>query len=312
MLSDGSFEGAHGVDAAARMLVEVLDGRTYDSVAQDFGVTRTTVEQRVKLFAVRLAREVGIEGLSADSANFVGRLRSHRAAVRDALLRFDPRSSASVERPRALPAEEIVRAANRIRGRSPQPRRDVALFYLLFVTGARPLEIARLEVRDYLNADGTVRLQSEVRAEVSVCRRARPLYFSSSRLGEVMETYLDERRVLGHGCGAEVDRYRGLEPDSGLFLSWDGSPLVIKRYGPDERRVLCREILQAYRKIFRWADLDGLSPMAARHTLVARLYDRGADEDHIGEVLGIGDRGRVREMFPRCRPRLTQLMVELI
>ena len=39
-------------------------GRTYESVAADFGITRTAVERRVKVVAMRLCREVGIEGMN--------------------------------------------------------------------------------------------------------------------------------------------------------------------------------------------------------------------------------------------------------
>jgi hypothetical protein len=42
--------------------------------------------------------------------------------------------------------------------------------------------------------------------------------------------------------------------------------------------------------------------LSVRRTFVARLYDRGADEDQVGAVLGIGERRAVREQFPRARP----------
>ena len=38
------------------MLRAVVQGRTYDSVAADFGVTRTAVERRVKSVAVQLTQ----------------------------------------------------------------------------------------------------------------------------------------------------------------------------------------------------------------------------------------------------------------
>jgi hypothetical protein len=52
-----------------------------------------------------------------------------------------------------------------VRLRSENANRDVALIYVLFCTGAKPIEIARLEVRDYLNSDGSIRERSEMRPE---------------------------------------------------------------------------------------------------------------------------------------------------
>ena len=50
-------------------------------------------------------------------------------------------------------------------------------------------------------------------------------------------------------------------------------------------------ILEIYRKLFRYAELEGMTAMSARHSAAVRLYDRGADEDQFGLVLGISDRG---------------------
>ena len=149
----------HGFDVnAARsieMLKAVIEGRTYDAVAVDHGITRTAVERRVKGIATRLSAEVGIAGLNEGGAAFVRRLRHKRAAILAALERFEPKPSCGTRQARVVSAAEIDQAVHRIRGRSAQPARDIALFFMLFATGARPLEIARIEVRDYLHADGT-------------------------------------------------------------------------------------------------------------------------------------------------------------
>ena len=77
-------------------------------------------------------------------------------------------------------------------------------------------------------------------------------------------------------------------------------------------RYLCRPILETYRKVFRYAELEGTTALSVRRTFVARLYDCGADEDQIGMVLGIGARRAVREQFPRTRPTMARLVQELV
>lgn len=303
--------GATAIQAVA-MLRAVIDGRTYESVAADFGITRTAVERRVKAVAIRLCREVGIEGMNDGATAFVRRLRERREAILHALERFEPAAGHAPKGDRVVSADEIARAVLRIRGRSAQPARDVALFYTLFVTGARPLEIVRLSVRDYLRPDGEVRRESELPATASISGKSRPLFFASRKLDEALDAYLAERVARGHGV-ANTSAYRGLDPASALFLSATGEGFRITQYGAEgRRRCLCRPILETYRKLFRYAELEWATPLSIRRTVVARLYDRGADEDQVGMVLGISERSAVREQFPRTRPSMTSLVQELV
>lgn len=312
MATDGLNGSKRRTSVSIDMLREVIDGRTYDEVAARFGVTRTAVERRAKAVALRLCREVGVDGLSLGGASFVSRLRERREAIHRALECFEPDSTPAPPKERILTAEEIARAVVRIRGRSQQPQRDVALFYMLMATGARPLEIVRLRVADYLDPSGEVRRESEMPAAASISGKARPLFFASRRLDEAMEAYLRHRLERRHGAGAAAT-YRGLAPDAPLFVAAGGEAFRITRYGAaGQRRYLCRPILEIYRKLFRYAELEGATPMSVRRTLAARLYDRGADEEQVGLVLGISDRGALRELFPRTRPAIATLVEELV
>ena len=269
------------------MLKAVVDGQTYATVAAECGVTRTAVERRIKALAARLCRQVGIEGLNEDGTAIVSRLRKKRNEILIALDRFDPRSREGQPVPRILSNSEIAQAALRIRGRSNHSSRDAALFLMLFSTDACPLEIARLEVRDYLNADGSVKPQTELRAEAAITGKARRLHFASDRFDEPMAEYLRQRVGAMQGQGRQAD-YRGLNPSSRLFVASSGEGFKITPYGePGQRRFLCRPILELYRKLFRYAELPGLTPMSVRQAVVARLYERDADA---GQGSGSGER----------------------
>lgn len=301
-----------GARRSIEMLKYVLDGETYDTVAAREGVTRTAVERRIKTVAVKVCRRVGIEGLNADATAFVQRLRERRDAILSALEAYEPAGAFGPRSGRVVSSEELSQGAQRIRGRSARPLHDQALFLLLFATGARPLEIARLEVRDYLNADGSVRAASELRAETAISGRARPLYFTSARLDAALDLYLSERVAQGLGLGV-ANAYRGLDPRSALFLSPSGEGFEIKEIGREgQRRYLCRTILETYRKLFRYAELTDVTPLSVRLTLVTRLYERGADEEQVGMLLGISGRGAVRELFPRPQLPFSELVRELI
>jgi len=295
------------------MLRAVIGGATYEAAAAHFGVSRTAVERRVKSVAVQLTQVVGVDGLKEEGAAFVRRLRLHRDAILVALAGFAPQPPAGTRPARVLSASEVAQGAVRIKGRTNRPWHDLALYYMLFATGLRPLEIARLEVRDYLHADGTVCRESELRADVAINGRRRPLYFSSSRLDDALTAYFRERLTSGHGLGGPA-AYRGLAPGSRLFLSPSGEPYKITSNNgePGQNRYVCRSLLEIYRKLFRYAELKGLSAQSARLTVISRMYERGADEDHVGTILGIGERSAVRELLPRPKPTLAELLDELI
>ncbi len=294
------------------MLRAVIDGETYEAVAERFGLSRTAVERRIKAIAVKLTQVVGIDGLKEEGAAFVRRLRLHRDGIIAALAHFDPPPPPASRPARILTLDEIAQGALRIKGRSNRTWHDLALYYLPFATGLRPLEIARLEIRDYLDPDGSIRRQSVLRPEAAINGKSRPLYFSSSRLNEALSAYLNERVQAGHGLGKH-DTYRTLAPESRIFLAPNGEPYRITPNGAlDQRRSVCRALLEIYRKLFRYAELKDLSTQSARLTVMSRMYQRGADEDQVGTILGIAERSAVRERMPRPKPTLDDLLEELI
>ena len=296
------------------LLLAVLGGRTYEAVASEHGLTRTAVERRVKSLVLRLIREVGVEGLNENRAMFVRKLRAERPAIESALVHLAP--AAPVNRPAdplVLSDEDIQNALRRVRLRTPTPERDVAMVWILLATGVRPLEVARLEVADYLHEDGTVKVQSEVREQVAVNHRARPLYFSSAAARDAIDAYLATRVRVSPAAGrsnlVSALPYRGLDPKAALFLAREDRAFFVEaRPSAAGTRYLCQEIHYAYRKMFRRIGIPGLSALNVRYTVIDRLAHRGADKGQIGELLG------VRELRPprRARRSLDDLMNGLV
>lgn len=299
---------------SVEMLLAILDGATYESVAVQRGLTRTGVERRITAVAVQVAVGIGIDGLNEHGVTNVHRLRQHREALVAALRAIDMQTAASVALREApiLDAATVEAGAQRIRARSQHVLEDLALYYLLFATGARPLEIARLEVPDYLLADGNVRQDSQWREATAINGRSRPLFFRSAALNQALDAYLEQRLIGGFGLG-KGDAYRGLDPTSRLFLSPGGRGFEINSYGTGgQRRFSCRAILETYRKLFRYAEFKQVTALTVRHTVVDRLYARGADEGQVGMLLGIAERSAVRKLFPRRRPSLEDLTEDLV
>ncbi|WP_323169870.1 site-specific integrase [Pseudomonas bubulae] len=292
------------------LLRDVLNGDSYRTVGLRYGLSRSVVERRIKRLAERLLRTVGIPGLSLGSVAFVRRLRLNREAVELALSQV-PSAVFSPEAP-PLSRAALLQASERLRIDSPHVSHDLALFHVLFTTGLRPLELARLTVRDGVSDTGIIRSLSQVRAEVSHNGKARPLYFTSPRLISALQNYLDERRRRGHGV-SDAQAYGGLCPDSPLFLDPYGQAYALEIKEANVRDYhRCRGMQQALRQLFRYAGLPAYSSRSARRTVIGLLYTGGADEAQAGLLLGIRDNSAVRALLPRPRPRLDDVTQKLL
>lgn len=292
------------------MLREVLDGDTYETVAERHGMTRTAVERRVKNLMRVLDREVGIEGLNPDAMAFVQRLRQCRIAILNALSQYTPIGAMPKPARRILSDAEIELAMRKTRAYSANPARDVALLSILLSTGAKPLEIARLEIADYLDREGQVRQESLMRPEVATNRRARPLFFASATAVQAIDNYLAQRTDRM----AEVTGpFRGFNAGSRLLLDDSGQPFEIIQTGTEgQMRYLCRSMLDTCRKIFRRIGLEGTSAVNLRRTVAARMQARGASLEQIGEILGIGEAKAVRELLPVVQYTLGDVVRDLV
>jgi integrase len=303
------------ITRARTMLASVLqDGATYREAGAPYGLGRSTVERTIKGLVLQVARERGIPELDEDALTCLPRLRQLREPVLRAVGDYTP-GKASPKRT-TLGPEEIAAGATRVRQRSDNANRDVALIFMLFCTGAKPIEIARLEVRDYLNRDGSVRESSEMRPEAAVNGRSRPLFFTSSRACAAVDAYLVERtrRKLGvAGPGAAGDgAYRGLDPHSALFLTETGKRFEVTDRGPDDPRATCRLMIATLRSIFKRAGWTGVTSQSARRVVARRLADKGADGAQVGELLGLSSTRAVRRLLGTDRRPLETLARELV
>ena len=129
---------------------------------------RSTAERTVKKLLNEMARDIAIPGMKGEAPMTLQGLIRVKAEVLAAVAAWEPSSKV---RKFVLSAEELGAGVARVRSRSENANRDVALIFVLLSTGAKPIEIARLQVRDYLNADGSVRTKSELRATVNDPRR---------------------------------------------------------------------------------------------------------------------------------------------
>lgn len=272
---------------ASVMLRSMVAGASCEHIAADFGLTKSAVSQKIRMLANDLQQIVGVVGVEEDESPTAAMIRQHGNAYLEALEHFVPDAV-------SIWHGHVIELANchldhhiaKIAQHSRCVERDSALLRILFSTAAKPLEIARLEVQDYLDASGEVRHHSRLRADIAVNHKERPLLFCDPTLTTAIDAYLDRRRT-DRMATHELTSYRGLQPDSRLFLSRTGKPMAVKRSGPGSPHLVCKEIHEIYRRIFAHGGHSGINTAMARRLAAHRLQVNGANVEEIGAALGV-------------------------
>lgn len=181
--------------------------------------------------------------------------------------------------------EQAVKVAG-VTGQSPE--RDIALLLVAYGTGLMPIELAKITIGDYLNQDGTVKAESTVREEIAFSRQTRPLFWTSQRVQTALNAYLAERIRYGHGLGKKAE-YRGLSPDSPIFLAVDGKPFTFTRRvtKAGTESYSCESLTQIIRRLHTQAGIASGSALSARRSFMVRLAQAGIDARHIKQCLGV-------------------------
>lgn len=175
--------------------------------------------------------------------------------------------------------------------------RNVSMIYVLFGVGLMPVEIARLSVSDYLRRNGTVIEESQLRAEAAFNGKARPLLWTSKKLEEAIDAYLDHRMRLEQGTGlrpSESPAYRGFRPDSALFLARCNKGFAVLQQGEAGRSAESNSLTRLLNKLIREAGVVGATTASGLRTLGVQLYRKGGSIRDINEILGDGSLRRTQ------------------
>lgn len=191
--------------------------------------------------------------------------------------------------------------------------RDVALLWVAYGTGMMPIELARLTIGDFLAEDGTVRAESEIRADIAFNRLARQLYWSNRGVVAALEDYLTERLRYGFGVG-DQGSFRGFDPASPLFLATNGKPFTFtRRVTPaGGESYSCESLTQILRRLHTQAGIENGSSLAARRTFGVRLHRKGYDLRHIQVLLGVQSLTAVKRMVESDPVRLGAIVARAI
>ena len=111
-----------------------------------------------------------------------------------------------------------------------------------------------------------------------------------------IDIYLEERirRRLGIG---EPARFRGLDPNSRLFLTEAGRPFMITRRSRTDSRLTSKYLQATLRLAFARAGWVGMTAQQARRQVALSLDRQGADRAQLQELLGLRSPRQVRRLL---------------
>ena len=196
------------------------------------------------------------------------------------------------------------------------PERDTALLLTLYGTALNVTELATINVADYLDAKGVVRVTSAVRVDVSHNGEERPLYWSNKRVVNALDVYLEWRLEHKHGATIRKGAYRGLDPISPIFLTEDGQPysLTKRTLSSGVLSYSCNTLGAYISRLHANAGIEGGSAQSARRTFAVKQHRLGRDLVHIAAILGhksITTTKRLVENDPVLMSRVLSSMVSM-
>lgn len=190
------------------------------------------------------------------------------------------------------------------------PERDVALLLTLYGTALSVTELASVTVADYLKPDGSIKVTSAVREVVSHNGEERALYWSNKRVCAALDLYLAWRIDHKQCVTIKKGAYRGLDPDSPLFLTEQGQP-----YGITKRTLKsgvlsysCNALGAYISRLHSSAGIEGGSAQSARRTFATKLHRKGYDLKHISVLLGVKSVSTAKRLVESDPVRLSEIV----
>ena len=177
-------------------------------------------------------------------------------------------------------------------------KRNVAIIWMLFGSGLRINEVAKLEVKDLLYPTGELKTTFTVKGTYTKTDRARAAFILAKQHKSALEAWLDEmiEEKVGY---SENGAYRSLQKDWPIFAvtkkgkSWRKMSFRHKKYkdanGQERTTPVCSSMQTLISDLFKNSGLYGGSTHSGRRTLASWLDAKGVELEVIQQILGHED-----------------------
>ncbi|CAD6562164.1 Tyrosine recombinase XerC [Paraburkholderia hiiakae] len=217
-------------------------------------------------------------------------------------------------KPPVIESHEIRHALKVAAVTGQNPVRDVALLTVFYGTGLTPNEVAKLRVSDYLIENGQIRVDSKLRSEIAFNGKARPLVWANAKVCAAIDSYLSYRLSAHHGITMRRAAYRGVDPNSPLFLTGEGGPFAFTRRVTSTGAVSysCETLTEIVRRLHQQAGIENGNASAARRTFAVRLHRDGRSLKLIQELIGVSSLTAVKNLVEGDPVRLPAIVSGVI
>ena len=176
-------------------------------------------------------------------------------------------------------------------------KRNVAIIWMLFGSGMRINEVAKLKVRDLLRDTNELRTTFIIPAAYTKTDKARAAYILAKPHIKAIEDWVNAM-FCERVCLTEQPEFRGLNPDWPLFAvtkkgkSWRKMAFRDKKYKDADGNVRTTKVWSSMQtlvsEIFKNSGLPS-GTHAGRRTLATWLDQKGVELDTIQRILGHSD-----------------------
>lgn len=137
--------------------------------------------------------------------------------------------------------------------------RNATLLRTCFGTGLTVTEIALLKVSDYLAENGQILRETQVRPEIALKHKPRPLYWTNNRPTDAIDAHLAELLERGHGWTEAQQKHfienclRGVVAGDGLLIQFNCPNFELEGEGDLPAEVQCLVGLPRFTAIERFS-----------------------------------------------------------
>lgn len=177
-------------------------------------------------------------------------------------------------------------------------KRNVAVIWMLFGSGCRINEVAKLKVSDLIRESNELRTTFIIKGSYTKTGNPRAAYILYRNHRIAIEAWIDEL-IEERACLSGEDTYRGLRKDWPLFSItkkgryWRKMAFRDKKYkdakGNTKTTKVCGSLQNLISELFKNAGLHGGSSHSGRRTLATWLDHKGVELETIQRILGHED-----------------------
>lgn len=162
----------------------------------------------------------------------------------------------------AFTKSELKQAVMVASGSGRTPERDAALILCSATTGLRVTEIASLEIHHIMAEDGSYLLEGWIPGEFTKSGRPGAIFVTNPKFQNALDKYFDYRLSKNHLSTGDPKKYRGLKPDSKVFLTETGRKFAMsvkKRAKQEGKKIViveykaCDVLERAFKRFYKRA-----------------------------------------------------------